>query len=68
MAVKWRSYTFEDEVLLPLSDRSPFPAKVLVEFLSRATPDGILSRSGYEAAEKPQNGAVSPIVSRFRAI
>jgi len=55
-------------VLLPLSDRSPFPAKVLVEFLSRATPDGILSRSGYEAAEKPQNGAVSPIVSRFRAI
>jgi hypothetical protein len=63
-----RSYTFEDEELLPLSDRFAFPATVLVEFLARATPDGTLSRSGYEAAEKFQNGAVSPILSRLKAI
>jgi hypothetical protein len=54
--------------LLPLSDRFAFPATVLVEFLARATPDGTLSRSGYEAAEKFQNGAVSPILSRLKAI
>ena len=55
-------------MLLPLGDRCPFPARMLAEFLSRATPDGILSRPGYKAAEKLQNGAVSPIVSRLRAI
>lgn len=53
-------HTLEGDMTSPLDEWFIFP--------TRASAGNSLSRSGYELAENLQNGAVSPIFSRLKAI